>query len=265
MSTADGGQQVSRPLQILLGVVVGLAALYALWTFVLSPLLGGDDDLVEDAPIVAPAPADGDDVPGDTDVPVDGATEVPDIDDVAGGLLGAPVPETFEIFTARDPFQQLVVEAGEEGGQQVAADVPDGAVSDDDADRDDDADDGDSGTPAATPTQPTTTSDAGAGNEDGEAAAEGDDLTTQGQRPATPREIYDPQASTAGNTAVTLTAVSADGTEQVTVTIDEVDHVVTEGEVFADRFQLLDIDGRCATMLYGDSRFVICEGETIQK
>ncbi|MGI9016422.1 MAG: hypothetical protein ACR2HR_04820 [Euzebya sp.] len=40
---------------------------------------------------------------------------------------------------------------------------------------------------------------------------------------------------------------------------------MSEGEVFADRFQVLDIDGLCATFLFGASRFTVCEGESIVK
>ena len=134
MSTTDGQQQVSKPLQIILGVVVGLAALYALWTFVLAPLLGGEDEVGSvdpaDPPVVVPE--DGTPVPG---------TENPDdptlSDDEIETLFGEPVPETFGIFTARDPFQQLVVEV--ESGQATVqeADDPD-VIVDVDVDAGDD-------------------------------------------------------------------------------------------------------------------------------
>ena len=263
MSTTDGQQQVSRPLQILLGVVVGLAALYALWTFVLSPLLAGDDEVGSvdpaDPPVVVPE--DGTPVPG---------TENPDdptlSDDEIETLFGEPVPETFGIFTARDPFQQLVVEV--DGTATVEeADDPD-VVVDVDVNAGDDTEvtvgttgsttsgttsgSSTSGGTSSTPTTPPVDND--------EAPADG--TAPQGD---VGEEIYEPVGPAAGSTEITLDAVSLTG-DSLDVTIDETLHEgIAEGEVFAERFQLLDIDGQCAIMLFGDSRFTLCTGETIVK
>lgn len=256
MSTASGGQQqVSRPLQILLGVVVGLGLLYALWTFVLSPLLAGDDgdDVGATPGTVEPATPDGDVV----DPVPDPAVTDPEVPET---LSGNPVPETFELFVARDPFQQLVVEVGQEGaGAVVDADEPeDGATPAPTPS----ATTGTTGSGTTTP-NPAPTSNADDIDTDDGAAPDDDGLETQDQQPAGPREIYEPQTGQAGDTPVRLEAVH--DTTSLTVAIDDAPYDVAEGEVFAERFQLLDVDGACATFLYGDSRFVLCEGETIMK
>ena len=262
MSTTDGQQQVSRPLQILLAVVVGLAAIYALWTFVLSPLLAGDDEVGSvdpaDPPVVVPE--DGAPVPG---------TEGPDdpvlSDDEIETLFGEPVPETFGIFTARDPFQQLVVEVESGQASVVEADDPDVIVDVDvDADSDTTTDvtvgtsssttSGSSSSGGGTTTAPTTPP------VDDDAPADG--TAPQG---SAGEEIYEPVGPAAGSTEITLDAVSLTG-DSLDVTIDETLHEgIAEGQVFAERFQLLDIDGQCAIMLFGDSRFTLCAGETIVK
>jgi hypothetical protein len=57
---------------------------------------------------------------------------------------------------------------------------------------------------------------------------------------------------------------SASGTEaQVDVNGDV--HSVAEGDVFAENFKLLSVSGDCASMLFGDDQFTICEGEEILK
>ena len=42
-------------------------------------------------------------------------------------------------------------------------------------------------------------------------------------------------------------------------------HTVAEGEVFAENFKFLSVSGECATMLFGDDQFTLCEGEEILK
>ena len=113
MSAAPAQQpRVSRGLLVTLGVVVGLAALAALWFFVASPLL------TDDEPVVMPvADADGDDAAEEADEP-----------DEADA---APPPETEEFYSARDPFQQLVQPA-------AAVAEGDGEAGDDDGGSGDD-------------------------------------------------------------------------------------------------------------------------------
>lgn len=286
MSDLDGGQQVSRPLQIVLGIVVGLAAVYALWAFVLSPLLGGDDEVA--TPTVQQSPDT-----GDLDVTVDGDVVIPGVDGLPDSLLGDPVPETFEIFTARDPFQQLVVQANAEASATVVAPaVPvagsttatgtpattgsaTGTGTTGTGTTGGSSTTGTTGTTGSTATAPDPTAGTPTGSTTGptsgttgSAPSSGNDptvgsITDQGG--ATISEIYEPTASQAPATMVSLQQVTLLPQESLTVTIDEVDYEVGEGDVFADRFQLLDIEGRCATMLFGDSRFTMCEGDSILK
>jgi hypothetical protein len=49
------------------------------------------------------------------------------------------------------------------------------------------------------------------------------------------------------------------------IQIDDTVYTVDRGERFAQNFQLLSTSGDCATMLYGDDEFTLCEGEEILK
>jgi hypothetical protein len=42
-------------------------------------------------------------------------------------------------------------------------------------------------------------------------------------------------------------------------------YTLDEGERFASKFQLVSSSGECATMLFGDDEFTLCEGEEILK
>ncbi|MGH2746512.1 MAG: hypothetical protein ACRDKB_01125 [Actinomycetota bacterium] len=55
------------------------------------------------------------------------------------------------------------------------------------------------------------------------------------------------------------------GEQRAQVQVDGTVFTVEEGETFADSFQLLSLSGDCATMLFGDDQFTICEGEEIIK
>lgn len=55
------------------------------------------------------------------------------------------------------------------------------------------------------------------------------------------------------------------GEQRAQIQVDGTVYTVEEGETFADSFQLLSLSGDCATMLFGDDQFTICEGEEIIK
>lgn len=55
------------------------------------------------------------------------------------------------------------------------------------------------------------------------------------------------------------------GREQARVQVDGTVYTVGEGERFAGNFELLSIEGRCASLLFGDDQFTLCEGEEILK
>ncbi len=73
--------------------------------------------------------------------------------------------------------------------------------------------------------------------------------------------------ATVGGTTVTLVDAftSRKGNPKATVTVNATGYTVREGEVFADRLQLLEVSQECSTLRFGDSRFTLCEGEQIRK
>jgi hypothetical protein len=69
-----------------------------------------------------------------------------------------------------------------------------------------------------------------------------------------------------GHTVRLVDIFTGDGGEQqAQVQVDGTVYRVSEGEVFADSFQLVSIEGDCATMLFGDDQFSLCEGEELLK
>ena len=77
-----------------------------------------------------------------------------------------------------------------------------------------------------------------------------------------PTEPDDGAEKVDGHT-VKLVATLDDGTVQIQV--DDTVYTVGEGETFAENFKLVSISGDCATVLFGDDQFSICEGEEILK
>ena len=55
------------------------------------------------------------------------------------------------------------------------------------------------------------------------------------------------------------------GEARARVQVDGTVYTVAEGERFADNFELLSVSGECASMLFGDDQFSLCEGEEILK
>lgn len=120
MSTPTEAPAVNRSLLYVLAAVVVAALLFL---FVVKPLLLSDDDGAAEIPVAT-----------DPD-------RVPDADADDEVEAGEPVPETFEVFSARDPFQQLAsaeveapdVETADEGGVTPVA-TTDGEATGTDAD-----------------------------------------------------------------------------------------------------------------------------------
>jgi hypothetical protein len=72
--------------------------------------------------------------------------------------------------------------------------------------------------------------------------------------------------STVGSHTVSVVDVfAASGRRRAQVEVDGTVYKVSEGERFADSFQLLSASGECAGMLFGDDQFTLCEGEEILK
>ena len=55
------------------------------------------------------------------------------------------------------------------------------------------------------------------------------------------------------------------GRNRAQIQVDGTVYTVDEGEQFADNFELVSASGRCATILFGDDEFTLCEGEEILK
>jgi hypothetical protein len=62
---------------------------------------------------------------------------------------------------------------------------------------------------------------------------------------------------------VSLDSVTSSG--DVSVTVDATEYQPAVGEVFAESFQVVSIDGTCAALLFGDDQFTLCEGQEITK
>ena len=64
---------------------------------------------------------------------------------------------------------------------------------------------------------------------------------------------------------VLIDAFVDQGRKRAVVRVNGTSYTVSEGETFADNFRALSIDPPCATFLYGDSSFTLCQGERVLK
>jgi hypothetical protein len=160
--------------------------------------------------------------------PVEGEPLVPvDPGDTNKPDGGKGPVETFEVFAPKDPFKPLISAATDDDGAAPADGV--------DADGDGQIDPG-----TGTGTDPGTGTDTGNGTDGG--------------------------GENVGGHRVSLVDVfHAEGGQRAQVQVDGTVYTVEEGERFAESFQLLSINGECATMLFGDDQFTLCEGEEILK
>jgi hypothetical protein len=157
------------------------------------------------------------------------AEETPEPEDtVSAPKKNGPV-ETFEVFAPKDPFDPLI-SAATAGGEAGAASGQTGATGE-----------GTTQTPGGD--GPTTTTITGPGDGGGGSSGE----TIGGRRV----RVVDVFAGRNGR--------------RVQVQVDGTVYTVDEGDRFAQNFQLLSTSGQCATMLFGDDEFTLCEGEEILK
>jgi hypothetical protein len=233
--TDAAAPQVSRGLLIALGVVGGIGALFVLYTFVLSPLLTTED--------LATPP---DDVIG---TPTEDPVAEDPLDDPAEDI--SPLPETFEVFTARDPFMQLVV----------------APVTADPADPTDPTTPPGTTPPGTTPPGTTPPGTTPPGTTPPPPGTTPPGTTPPGTTPPGTQPSPAPPGTTVGVTTVRLVDVSTgpDGQPQISVTVNGQGFEVGVGDTFRDNFRVLDISGSCTTLLFGDSRFTLCTGEEIRK
>lgn len=71
--------------------------------------------------------------------------------------------------------------------------------------------------------------------------------------------------SVGGHRVRLVDTFTRDGEPQARVQVDGTVYTVGEGERFADSFEVLSISGECASLLFGDDQFSLCEGEEILK
>lgn len=144
--------------------------------------------------------------------------------------------ETFEVFAPKDPFKPLVTAQTATGPGTAPGD---GIDADGDGQIDSETGTTDPGTDPGTGTG----TDPGAGNGTGSGGGE----------------------NVGGHRVSLVDVFRAEGGRRAQVQVDGTVYTVDEGERFAESFQLLSINGECATMLYGDDQFTLCEGEEILK
>jgi hypothetical protein len=70
-------------------------------------------------------------------------------------------------------------------------------------------------------------------------------------------------APSGGQRVSLLDIIESDNKAQVKV--GSTVYTVAAGEVFADNFKVVSISGNCATMLHGDDKFTLCQGEEVIK
>lgn len=76
----------------------------------------------------------------------------------------------------------------------------------------------------------------------------------------------EPDGDNIGNHRVKVVDVYAqNGEGRAQIQVDGTVYTVDEGEGFADNFRLVSTSGSCATILFGDDEFTLCEGEEILK
>lgn len=213
MSTPTADQpSVSRPLLIVLAVVAVAAVAFAAVTMLGSSADDGQVTAGSTEPVPGPSEA-GTDV-ADPDETDSEPSEAPE--EIAG------VEPTFEIFDARDPFEQLVSDDTGDGGDTVGTTQP------------------------ASDTTPT----------EGTQPVDGSQPTSTGS----------PSQTTVGATTILLDDVFTDGgVDKALVVVDSEGFEAAEGDTVAGKVTVLDIAGNCATMRFDDKRFILCEGEQIQK
>jgi hypothetical protein len=139
-------------------------------------------------------------------------------------------PRTPTFFGGRDPFVPLVVAAaaGEDGaptdGEPTDGEPTDGAPTD--------------GAPAD-------------GGQPGVTVGQVAPPTGPGQRPG---------VTVGGHSVVVIDTFARADEEIVQVEVDGQAFTVGEGDRFAQNFQVVSIEGECATFLFGDESFTTCVG-----
>lgn len=159
------------------------------------------------------------------------AASTPAEEEVESPGRSAPV-ETFEVFAPKDPFDPLISAATGGGGAGATT----GQTTDGTAGTTADGTATTTTTTADGSTTTTTTSGSGGGGEE-----------------------------VGGHRVRVVDVFVQGGDRRAQVQVDGTVYTVDEGERFAENFQLVSTSGQCATMLFGDDEFTLCEGEEILK
>lgn len=285
---AETQRSVSPVILIVGGVAIVAAALYALWAFVLSGNPSSPTNTASAVPSAAApggasadpsASADGT-KPTEGEGGVDGdATQAPGEDSSESTESASQIlPETFEVYTARNPFEQLIRPREDRGSSNGGTSSGFGSGG------------GTSGTAPITsvPGPGGSSSSSGSVGTIRPNTPVGANPPAAGSTPVGATSPSSPPSAEAagssdgtsnsagtgaggqvevGATRVRLQSVGDDN--RAVVTVNGVDYNPTVGEQFAQRFKLLSVNkasGKdCATMLFGDSRFSICAGQVIDK
>lgn len=155
--------------------------------------------------------------------PTTGPTE-PTEEDVLAAL---PI-ETYEIFLSRDPFEPVIPAPAGDGGADTDGDgVPDVVIIDEDGD----------GVP-----------DDG----DGDGIPDGDDADGDGGG----------DGGVEHNAVLIDVFVDDSGEPRALIRVDDRIYTVGEGDIFADAYTVVAIDGTCVTLTFNGAAFTLCEGGT---
>lgn len=141
--------------------------------------------------------------------------------------------ETFEVFAPKDPFRPLIADAGATGATTAGGTTAGVAPS-----------------PAAP----------GAGAPSGGSDISGDGTGTSGGGGG-----GGSSDSVGGHRVRLIDTFRRNGEPAARVQVDGTVYTVQEGDRFAENFKLLSVSGDCASMLFGDDEFSLCEGEEILK
>lgn len=139
----------------------------------------------------------------------------------------ATMPDSFQTFTERNPFQPSV-DLGTAGGT-----TPTTAGA---------------GAPAAP--SPTTTAGTGTAAAPGKTVGAG--------------SVASPAAG-AGTAVQLLSVSSAGGAPTASVQVGSTAYTVTPGQTFTTSYKLVSLSGSCGKFLFGDSPFSLCTGEQVLK
>lgn len=226
MTTMTNGRLSSRTKNVLTVVLVLVLGVVAgMTTLAVDPADGG---------VISRAAAQ--------EEPTATETATEPTDDGTSDALAALPPITFEVFLSRDPFEPVFVEptanaAGPAGTPAVPGVDPSASPSP-------------GATPGPSPSgtpNPTASPTPGTGTPT-EGCSQGSSTVCNGQTIS----LVDIQTNAAGQ-SIALVQVNGQVYE------------VSVGQTFAGNFRLDAIAGNCASLLFGDESFTLCEGEQVLK